>query len=189
MATAVMGVPELDRVFRELKKSVGNRIAGPAIRRAASFGAKKVKAAIPSRYKGVRKATGWRSMKTKYNGGFVGAKVGAGVGKKKATTTSKDRTGRKGVGFDARNIHWWFMGTAERETGTKRKRVGGKRGRGGWKGTQTRIATGGIRRRTGRMPPQTNPVQVILRANASGINEILRTWIDVGIKKEAARAK
>lgn len=162
MLTArVTGVPELQRVFREFKRSAANRIAGPAVRKSASFAAKQVKAEIPSRYKAIRKAIGWRSIKTRFNAGAVGAKVGAAVGK--AVPQPKARTGRKGVGIGKRNIHWWFLGTAER-----RQKAG---------------------RRTGRMPPQARPVLAIVFGHTSQINNIMRVEIAKGLRKEAARVR
>ena len=183
----IKGLEELKKTLRTFRKSTENKIVRPAVAKASRQLVKQVKSTVPSRYKGVRKAIGWRMIKSKYVGGEVLSNIGAAVGKsgKGANKTStKERTGRKGVGFDARNVHWWFLGTAERETGTKRKRVGGKRGRGGFKGTETRVATGKTRRRTGRMPAQSDPISVIVSRHNSQTMQILRTWIGVGIKKE-----
>ena len=185
--SAVSGFAELDRVFRELSKGMANRIARPALGKAGRLAVKKVKATIPSRYKEIRKSIKSRSIKTKYNGGFAGNKVGAGVSRKRQATTSKKRDGRKGVGIDARNVHWWFLGTDERQTGTKRKRVGGKRGKRGWRGTLARVDTGKQKRRTGRMPAQGVPISVVISHSKNEIDQIFRTWIAVGVKKETER--
>ncbi len=188
MSAVVTGVRELDLLFNNLSKGMANRIARPALNKAGRLSVKVIKSTIPSNQKGIRKAIASRSLKTKYNGGFAGVKVGAGVGKRKQTkTTVKKREGRKGVGFDARNIHWWFLGTDERWTGTKRKRVGGKRGRRGWRGTQVRVDTGKRKKYTGRMPAQSESISVILSRRKNEINNMIRTWVGVGIKKEVER--
>lgn len=158
--SAVSGFEDLDRVFRELSKGMANRIARLALGKAGRFAVKKIKASIPSRYKGIRKSIKSRSIKTKYNGGFAGNKVGAGVSRKKETT-KKSRSGRKGVGIGARNVHWWFFGTAERRT-----RAG---------------------KRTGRLPKQAVGVSNVVAAAKSEIAAILKTNIETGIEKEAAR--
>lgn len=158
--SAVLGFEDLDRVFRELSKGMANRIARPELAKAGRLAVKKVKASIPSRYKEIKKAIKSRSIKTKYNGGFAGNKVGAGVSRKKETD-KKNRDGRKGVGIGARNVHWWFVGTAERRT---------KAGK-----------------RTGRMPKQAIGVSTVIAAARSEIAALLKTNIETGIEKEAAR--
>lgn len=188
MTAVVTGVRELDMLFNSLSKGMANRVARPALTKAGRLSVKIIKSTIPSTQKSIRKAIGSRSIKTKYNAGFAGVKVGAGVGvRKKAKTTVKRREGRKGVGFDASNIHWWFLGTDERMTGTKRKRVGGKRGRGGRRGTQIRVDTGKPKKRTGKMEPQSEPISVILSRRKNEVNNVIRTWVGVGIKKEVER--
>lgn len=157
---AVSGFEDLDRVFRELSKGMANRIARPALGKAGRLAVKKVKATIPSRYKEIRKSIKSRSIKTKYNGGFAGNKVGAGVSRKRETSR-KNRSGRKGVGIGARNVHWWFVGTGERRT---------KAGK-----------------RTGRMPKQAVGVSEVVGAARGEIAAILKTNIETGIEKEAAR--
>jgi hypothetical protein len=157
--SAVTGVAELDKVFRELSKGIANRIARPGLAKAGRLAVKKVKASIPSRYKTVRKAIKSRSVKTKFNGGVVGVKVGAGVARKRES--DKDRSGKKGVGIGARNVHWWFVGTGERRT-----RAG---------------------KRTGRMPKQAVGVSDVLMSARGELNEIIRRGIEKGIWKETVR--
>lgn len=184
----VTGVRELDKALAEMKRGAVNRVMRPALNKAAKYSAARVKETIPGRYKTIRAAIGYRALKSRHNSGFVGAKVGAAVGKKRKRMSQKDRANRKGVGIDRANIHWWFLGTDERFTGQKRKRFGGKKGRGGWRGKLGFSLTGGGRRRTGRMPPQSDPIDIILRRSAGQIAKIIRTWTGVGIKKEADRA-
>lgn len=157
---SVTGVAELDKVFRELKKGLANKIVRPGLNKAGRLAAKKVKATIPSRYKGIRKAIKSRSVKTKFNGGFAGVKVGAGVSRKKETE-KQSRSGRKGVGIGARNVHWWFIGTAERRT---------KRGR-----------------RTGRMPKQAVGVSEVLMSAKAELNDVIKRGIEKALWKETTR--
>jgi hypothetical protein len=183
----VSGLAQIIASLRLMAGNVPYKAMQPAINKAAQYAAKQVKASVPGRYKSVRKAIGWRAKKKKFNRGEPGAKVGAGVGRSRATT-QKERKGRPGVGIDARNVHWWFLGTDTRYTGTKRKRVGGRRGRRGWKGKATRIDTGKMKANRGFMPAQSQPIDVIVSRAAGGMKTIIRTWVAVGIKREAERA-
>lgn len=191
---SVEGVAEVLKVLDGLKLSIANKIARPALNKAASRGAKIVKAKIPSRYKSVRKAIGWRPGKAKYNQGVVSSKVGAGVGQNKKdgggkrtirrATSTRDRTGRKGVGIDGRNVHWWFMGTDDRFTGTKRAKgktfIGEARGK--RITLKNRIEKGNNGQRyTGKMPAQEQPITVILNGHAAELSNILRVHIAQGI--------
>jgi hypothetical protein len=157
--SAVSGVAELDKLFRELSKGVANKIARPGLVKAGRVAAKKVKASIPSRFKTIRKAIRSRSVKTKFNGGVAGVKVGAGVARKKES--DKSRSGKKGVGIGARNVHWWFVGTGERKT---------KSGK-----------------RTGLMPKQAIGVSDVLVSAKGELSEIIRRGIEKGIWKETVR--
>lgn len=157
---SVTGVAELDKVFRELKKGLANKIARPGLKKAGRLAAKKVKATIPSRFKGIRKAIKSRLVKTKFNGGFAGVKVGAGVSRKKETE-KQTRGGRKGVGIGARNVHWWFIGTAERRT---------KKGR-----------------RTGRMVKQAVGVSEVLMSAKAELNDVIKRGIEKALWKETTR--
>lgn len=175
----VSGLPELERVFREFKLSGANRIARPAINKAASLGAKYVKTQIPSRYKTVRKAIGWRSVKTKFNSGIVGAKVGAAVGKHRKAQL-KERNGRKGVGIDIGNIHWWFLGTEDRYTGQRRIKTR----------TGVRIVkTGNKKRYTGKMKPQTEPMEKLLAGAKGSLRQAIIDTLKKSIPRELERIR
>jgi hypothetical protein len=156
---AVSGVAELDKLFRELSKGVANKIARPGLVKAGRVAAKKVKASIPSRFKTIRKAIRSRSVKTKFNGGVAGVKVGAGVARKKEQ--DKGRSGKKGVGIGARNVHWWFVGTGERKTKSGKS--------------------------TGLMPKQAIGVSDVLMSAKGELSEIIRRGIEKGIWKETVR--
>ena len=160
--SVVTGDKKLDKLLRTMRVTAARRATNLGMKKAVQQLAKDIKSTIPSRYKGVRKAVGWRSMKVEEAPGG-GAKVGAAVGKKLKKITQTDRTGRKGVGIDARNIHWWFMGTGQRKTKTGR--------------------------RTGSMPPQGEPISVLASQKNSQTMGILRTWVWTGIKKEIAKGK
>lgn len=186
--TAQWDMRQFQRNVGRLQEALPKKIARKALAEVGRLGVKKIKGEIPGRYRGIRKAIKWRQKKLKYNKGQPSIKIGAGVGKAKvqgeATTQKNNREGRAGVGFDARNIHWWFLGTKQRTTGTKRKRIGGKRGRGGWRGKEVRVDTGNPKRNRGRMPAQERPILVILASAKGEITSIVRRYISQGIKQE-----
>ncbi len=86
----------------------------------------------------------------------------------------------KGVGVGVGNLHWFILGTAERETGSKR--VGAHR-----RGVvNKRVATGNAVRKTGRMKP--NPI--VQRGAQKGRGASLKAMADnfkAGIEREAAK--
>ena len=186
--TAQWDMRQFQKNVRRLQEALPKKIARKALAEVGKLGVKKIKGEIPGRYRGIRKAIKWRQKKLRYNKGQPSIKIGAGVGKAKAqgeaTTQKNNREGRPGVGFDARNIHWWFLGTKQRTTGTKRKRIGGKRGRGGWRGKEVRVDTGNPKRNRGRMPAQERPILVILASAKGEITSIVRRYISQGIKQE-----
>lgn len=163
MATAVRitGDRKLDRTLRHMRTTAARRAVNLGTKKTAMAASKDVKAAIPSNNKGARKAIGWRSLKKREAPGG-GAKIGASVGrggKAKAT----DRSGRRGVGIHARNIHWWYLGTQARRTKSGKS--------------------------TGRMPAHEEDVGVVVRRNAGKSRQILRRWVWTGIKKEVQKGK
>ena len=169
----VTGDKQLLRELESIRKAA-RRKTRSATSKAASFAAKSVKAKIKNR--SAKKAIGWRLVKSKDAGGEITAKIGAAVGKKKknAATSTKSRAGRGGVGIDRQNIHWWFLGTAERLTGTKR--VGGHR-----TGNTKRKFTGKSVRYTGKMPAQDRPISV--RIDNAGTAQVLRTYLSQNVVK------
>lgn len=183
---AVTGATELTRLYQELSKGVANRIARPALMKAGRVAVKRVKATIPSRMKDARRIISLKSIKTKTNGGVAGVKVGAAVGMSKTKQKeSKTRPqGKKGVGISGANIHWFFMGTASRETGWKTKR---RRLKTGGSVVVSRIRNNNPIRFTGWMERQIDPVSKTVAAAGSEIAQIMRSGITTGIEKEAAR--
>ena len=210
--------------MRQMQKAIGKvletaegKTATKALAAVGKLGKNKVKATIPGKYKGVRKAIGWRHVKRKYNSGQRAVKVGGGVGpnllrknitgrgraltakqrdrqnvlREKVATSVKNRKSSKrpGVGIDGNNVHWWFLGTNTRTTGTKTKTVGGRRGRNGWKGVKKRFDTGAPKRNRGKMPPQARPVMVIMASASGEIREAIRVHMKQGIAIEAAKHK
>lgn len=181
--SAVSGFEDLDRVFRELSKGMANRIARPGLIKAARLVAKRVKAAIPAKFKDARKGIKAKSVKTKRNAGFASAKVGFNVGQKKNKRGKlKTRNAkRKGVGIGAPNAFWFALGTDERMTGTKRQ--GSHR-----KGKKNkRVLTGGIVRNTGRMRAQFAGVSEMAMGARRESADIIKREVENGIVKEAAR--
>lgn len=174
---SVLGVRELDLLYERLKRSTANKIARPALSKAATVAVRKIKASIPGRYKDVRKAIGKKSLKTKATGGIASVKVGAAVGKKQES--QKSRTGRKGVGIGARNVHWWFLGTEDRWTGVKRRRRKGA--------SPTFDATGNKVKYTGSMPAQSPGVDSILSASSGELAQVMRNTIQQRLMKEVAK--
>ena len=186
---AKVDMQSLQKNIRRLQDALPKKIARKALAEVGKVGVKKIKGAIPGRYRGVRKAIKWRQKKLRYNKGQPSIKIGAGVGKAKvqgeATTQKNNREGRPGVGFGPQNIHWWFLGTKRRTTGTKRKRAGRRKKLFG--GTTTRyirVSTGNPKRNRGRMPAQERPILVILASAKGEITSIVRRYISQGIKQE-----
>jgi hypothetical protein len=186
--SATVNMRELQRNIKRLQDALPKKIARKALAEVGKLGVKKVKGSIPGRYRGVRKAIKWRQMKLKFNRGQPSIKIGAGVGKARkgdATTQKNDRSNRPGVGFGPQNIHWWFLGTRKRTTGTKRKRAGRqKKLFGGTKTRYIRVSTGNPKRNRGRMPAQERPIMVILASASGEIRSIIRRYVSMGIKQE-----
>ena len=187
--TAQWDMRQFQKNVRRLQESLPKKIARKALAEVGKFGVKKIKGEVPGRYRGVRKAIKWRQKKLRYNKGQPSIKIGAGVGKAKAqgeaTTQKNNREGRPGVGFGPQNIHWWFLGTGKRTTGTKRKRAGRKKNIFGQKKTRyIRVDTGNPKRNRGRMPAQERPILVILASAKGEITSIVRRYISQGIKQE-----
>ena len=165
MVAAITGDAGLMRALKTLKDSAAKRAMQRGLNKGAQEGRKAVKASVPSRYKEIRKAIGWRAIKRSKNKNEPGAKIGAAVGKrgKSSKTSAKIRTGRKGVGISKKNIHWWFLGTQQRTT---------KAGK-----------------QTGRMPAQNDAVSVVLRKNGGRISQVIKTYTWQGFQKEVAKLR
>ncbi len=173
----VTGDKELLRELASIRKAVRLHTR-KATSKASSFGAKSVKAKIQNR--SVKKAIGWRLMKSTETGGEIVGKIGGAVGKKKRAVrkAARKRGARAtgdGVGIDARNVHWWFLGTAKRFTGTKR--VGAHR-----TGNTKRKLTGKSVRYTGKMPAQDRPISVLI--DNAGTVQVLRTYLSQNVVKK-----
>lgn len=159
----VDGLEDIQKALGKLKLSMANRVARPGVNAAASMAAKIVKSKIPGRLKSVRKAIGWRSVKTKDNGGVVGSKIGGGVGKREKNSVPVERDEKRpGVGISAQNVHWWFLGTQDRQTQF---------------------------RRTGRMPKAPQGVSEMLAMRIGDLTQIMRKKIAIALVKEINKAK
>ena len=186
MSSEVLGVKQVQKKFHTLKLSTQNKLERQAVSAGLRLIAKAIKAEVPSAWKEGRKAIGFSFMrgKGKYAGKtFAKAGVGAGIKKKardKRDQASKGRAGRKGVGISVANFHWFILGTAERETGSKR--VGAHR-----KGAiSRRVPTGKKVHKTGRIKP--NPI--VQKGAQRGQPASLKAMADnfaAGIEREAAK--
>jgi hypothetical protein len=173
---------ELMRKLDGLEKKIANKIAKKAVLTGVKMIAKAIKREIPSTQKSARKAIGYRAIRaTKGKGkGFLYAKAGGAVGftkSKMAKQGQKTRkSGRKGVGISASNIHWILNGTKDRWTGTKRIRRKGKE--------VGRVDTGGKKKFTGRMKKSG----IVKRAwsNVQGaVKAVIAGQIAIGIRDSA----
>lgn len=175
---------QLKKNIERLQKEFPRKICRKALAELAKTSVKKVKAVIPGRYRGVRKAIKWRHKKARYAKFGPEVKVGGGVGKQKKisgdATSTKTRKGRAGVGIDSRNVHWWFFGTDKRTTGMKRKRAGRVKG----KAVFTSVSTGNPRRNRGKMPAQERPIITILTSASGELLAIVKRHIKQGIEQE-----
>lgn len=109
----------LDLILRKLtalETKASGRVLATIIRAQLNVIGKQMKADTDSKVKEGRKGVRSR-FKNKAKKNFITAKVGFGVGKKKAAKPRKSkRSGRGGVGISGQNIHWWVAGTKRRAT-------------------------------------------------------------------------
>jgi hypothetical protein len=156
----LFGDDELLRMFDKLKISTARQAMREGARAAAELAEKKMKRNIPSQHKGIKAALGSRRLGYRDAPGG-GAKVGANVAisKKRRTLHHTGDRNKKGVGITSSNIWWWYRGsykTPNRKTGKR----------------------GGPVRRTGRMPPQDNALD-LLRKHKSALK---KEWQRVSAK-------
>ena len=202
----------VQRAMNRMLTTIEGKAATKALAEVGKFGRDKVKSDVPGKYKSVRKAIAWRHVKRRYNSGNRAVKVGGGVGpnlllkrreltekqqaraakmREKIATTQQRRKdkGRPGVGIDKANVHWWFLGTAMRTTGTKtvRRRVRTADG----KTTVRRysIPNGKPMMNRGRMPKMGKPIMMTLASNGAGIRNIIRVHMSREITIEASKNK
>ena len=142
----------IDRKLATLERSTANKVARASVNAGLTVLVKAIRRSIDSSAaseplkRAMKKTVGKRfttgGKKAKYG---VAAKAGLGVGKKKNASGSKDRSGRRGVGISANNVHWPALGTNARYTGQKSSNGGKGRPR------KVRL-TGGRRSYRGKMP-------------------------------------
>lgn len=199
-------IASMQRAVNRMLTTVEGKVSTKALGEVGKLGKRKVKADIPGKYKSVRKAVGWRHVKRKYNAGQRAVKVGGGVGsnllrknitgrgrrltakqrdrqnvlREKLATSIKNRkeSKRPGVGIDGNNVHWWFLGTEQRFTGTKR--VGRSR---------KRVDTGKPKHDRGAMPQMGKPIMVTLASASGEIRQVIRVHMKQGIAIEAKKNK
>lgn len=112
----IIGAVALEATLRDLGKKIAGKAVTAGIRAATKTVTKAIQTELPSR---LRPAIG--SLVKKFRSGYILAKSGASVGKRKP---AKSRNGRPGVGISANNIHWYILGTTQR-----RNKAGANRGR------------------------------------------------------------
>lgn len=108
----VTGDKALDRRLKRFARKPANRIARAGLNKGARLAAKQIKQKVPSRLKSVRAAIGSSVKKSKH--GVTQAKAGAAVGKSRRKKSPKRTTGF-GEGISRQNVHWWVLGTEERQ--------------------------------------------------------------------------
>lgn len=167
----VLGIPELDARLEGLELAVANRVARSALSKGARLAAKKIKAAVPSRHKDIRKAIGSsvKRQKSGPNKGWTQAKAGAAVGQKRAkqkaaaAEAASKRQGKGGVGITAANIHWYIQGTQERR--------------------RTKVNPG---QPSGKMPA-TPIVKTAMATGKGQVISAIKDGVADGIEREAAK--
>jgi hypothetical protein len=187
MTATVDGLKELKASLKRLDKKVEDKLLRASMTASLRVIAKAIKSEVPSTWKEGRKAIGWSfkrgKAKSKYKGTtWAKAGVGAGIKKAKRQKAGKDRSGRKGVGQGVGNFHWFILGTADRETGSKR--VGAHKAG----VVNRRVATGKMIRRTGRIKPNGIVKRGTLKSQAAALAAMAKS-LTAGIEREAAKAK
>lgn len=186
----VDGLDRLKKSLQSLDKKVQDKLTRASMTASLRVIAKAIKSEVPSTWKEGRKAIGWSFKKggarSRHAGAtFAKAGVGAGIkGAARAKRTAENKFNRsgkkKGVGMGVSNFHWFILGTAERETGSKR--VGAHRAG----VVNRRVATGGKVRRTGRIKPNPIVRRGSLKSKASALAAMAKS-LQTGIEREAAR--
>jgi len=191
MARFLTGYKELDKALGSLKESAANKLLRPAMGKALRTIAKSIRQQVPAKYKDAKRAIGSRFGKAKKKGQIV-AKAGSGVGikfKRIAKEQAKRATKKKktgGVGISAQNIHWFILGTADRQTGYKSRRIKGG-------GREKRRTLNPVAYR-GKMPPVLEGIveKGAAAASQKAMNEMrdtVRARLAEFIKKQRMAAK
>lgn len=168
----VSGDKQISRILKQMRTTAARRVTTAGAAEAAKQLAKKVKATIPSRFKGARKAVGWRRLKVREAEGG-GAKIGGRVGRSsRASARARNRENRKGVGISATNIHWFFEGVDHRPRYTGKRK--------------------GPRRYTGVMLSKTRGIPSVAATANKSIGELIalfRKGAQKQLAKEIAKGK
>lgn len=114
----IQGEKQMRKVMKTLGEKVQSKLLKASLRASGSVAAKEMKKLVPSRYKRVRKAVGWK-MTSKKGEGLL--RVGSKVGKKKtwivsegrAITAERRAAGKKGFGVSPATLHWAIMGNRQ----------------------------------------------------------------------------
>lgn len=120
--SSLTGHKELDRMLRKLADKTAKKAAAGGVRASLTPVAQAMRKGVtasgaPADVKRAARKT--IKAKVKKSRGFVGsAKVGFGVGKQREAKRSGKRTG--GVGISGANVHWFVLGTGQRQTASGR---------------------------------------------------------------------
>lgn len=123
------GIESLMKRLNLLEKKSAGKVMASMIRGGLNVIGKQMKSDVDPKVKLGRKAVKSRFKNDKRRG-FITAKVGFGVARKrgKSLTPKAPAAKRKGgVGISAQNIHWWVAGTKQRTT--KKLKLNANRGR------------------------------------------------------------
>jgi hypothetical protein len=111
------GQDDIDKQLSKLKIGVANKVARPALTKAARHLLKATKAKVPPDKKPMKRAMGMAvDTKGGRNRNQQRAKVGAGVGKASKAEATRSGKNTGGVGIGGPNIHWAVLGTEDRTT-------------------------------------------------------------------------
>lgn len=160
----ITGQEDLDKKLAALKIGAANKIARPALTKAARHLLKAAKAKVPPDLKNLKRALGMRvDAKGGKSKNQQRAKVGAGVGKSSKAEAKRSGRNKGGVGIGGANIHWAILGTTER----------------------TQNSTG---KSTGAMPPlMPGLMKQVAAAEQSQVESIIRTEVTTRLAQLAAK--
>jgi len=157
----ITGDKQVLRILKHLQSPTARRRAMMSgLVPAGRVGAKHAKGQIPTEYKGVRAAMKSRAMKVRESK-EAAVKIGAGVGKQRPVKTRG--ANRPGVGISSANVHWWFLGTTQRQTKSGKS--------------------------TGAMPAQEDSVGLLMSGAASSMIIAARRGAKKGVDREVAKGK
>jgi hypothetical protein len=185
----IEGLRDLDMRFTKLRTNGATKLARAGVNASLRALVKALKSSItasrasPELQEAARLTLAKRLIKQREGGG---GKAGFGVGQGKARlnkiTKSKaghEKRGGGGVGVSSNNVHWFVLGTEERNHDTKVVRR---------KGSRSYRSTGNASHRTGKVPPiLAGFVPYVANSASAAMIEAARLKIEQEIEKEMAK--